>query len=104
MQDAAIAVLLETKRPNESMRSSDWIAKQARKVDTALASMSRSIGKSPWCYGKSFSLADIAVGTSLGYLAFRFPENNWQKTYPNLLAHYNKLMVRESFKDTIPKG
>jgi hypothetical protein len=37
-------------------------------------------------------------------LAFRFPENNWQKTYPNLLAHYNKLMVRESFKDTIPKG
>ena len=104
MQDAAIAVLLETKRPNESARSPEWIAKQARKVDAALASMSRSIGKSPWCYGKSFSLADIAVGTSLGYLAFRFPENNWQKTYPNLLAHYNKLMERESFKDTVPKG
>ena len=97
-------VKVETKRPNESARSPEWIAKQARKVDAALASMSRSIGKSPWCYGKSFSLADIAVGTSLGYLAFRFPENNWQKTYPNLLAHYNKLMERESFKDTIPKG
>ena len=65
--------------------------------------MSRSLGKNPWCYGRSFSLADIAVGSALGYLAFRFPENNWQKTYPNLRGHYEKLMQRESFKSTEPK-
>jgi glutathione S-transferase len=96
--------MLEKKfHPAEAV-SQDWLNRQAAKVDGALAMMSQTLGKSPWMNDKAFSLADIAVGTSLGYLAFRFPENNWQKTYPNLLAHYNKLMVRESFKDTIPKG
>lgn len=102
LQDAAIAMLLENKRP-EAQRSTDWIARQARKVDAALASMSRSLGKNTWCYGKLFSLADISVGVALGYLAFRFPENKWQTTYPNLLAHYEKLMQRESFQLTAPK-
>ena len=100
-QDAAVAILLERKRASE-MQSHDWIARQARKVDAALASMSRSLGKSPWCYGNKFSLADIAVGVSLGYLCFRFPENHWPTTYPNLRALYEKLMARESFKDTLP--
>ena len=100
-QDAAVAILLERKRASE-MQSHDWIARQARKVDAALASMSRSLGKSPWCYGNKFSLADIAVGVSLGYLCFRFPENHWPTTYPNLRALYDKLMDRESFKETLP--
>ena len=102
MQDAAISMLLEGRRP-EGEKSQSWIARQAHKVDTVLASMSRSLGKNPWCHGRSFSLADVAVGASLGYLSFRFPENNWKKTYPNLLAHYDKLMERESFKSTLPK-
>jgi len=100
-QDASVAILLERKRPAE-LQWQDWIARQARKVDAALASMSRSLGKNPWCYGAKFSLADIAVGVSLGYLLFRFPENNWQTTYPNLRAHYEKLMQRESFIETVP--
>jgi glutathione S-transferase len=103
LQDAAIAMLLENKRAAE-VRSSGWLARQAVKVDEALAYMARSLGKSPWCHGRSFTLADIAMGTALGYLSFRFPENNWQKTYPNLLAHYEKLMSRDSFRDTVPKA
>lgn len=102
MQDAAISMLLEGRRP-DGEKSQSWIARQARKVDAALASMSRSLGKNAWCYGRSFSLADVAVGSALGYLDFRFPENNWKKTYPNLRAHYEKLMERESFKSTVPK-
>ena len=100
-QDASVAILLERKRAAEA-QSQEWIARQARKVDAALASMSRSLGKNPWCYGNKFSLADIAVGVALGYLSFRFPENNWPTTYPNLRALYDKLMDRESFKDTLP--
>ena len=102
LQDAAIAAMLERKRP-ATQQSADWIARQTKKVDAALASMSRSLGKNPWCFGKGFSLADISLGVALGYLAFRFPENGWQGTYPNLLAHYEKLMARESFRDTAPE-
>lgn len=102
LQDAAISMLLEGRRP-EGEKSASWISRQARKVDAALAAMSQSLGKNPWCHGRSFSLADIAVGSALGYLVFRFPENLWQKTYPNLAAHFEKLMQRESFKSTLPK-
>jgi glutathione S-transferase len=102
LQDAAITMLLEGRRP-ETERSASWINRQARKVDAALASMSRSLGKNAWCYGRNFSLADIAVGSALGYLAFRFPENHWQKTYPNLRTLYEKLMQRDSFKSTLPQ-
>jgi glutathione S-transferase len=102
LQDAAITMLLEGRRP-ETERSASWISRQARKVDAALASMSRSLGKNAWCYGRNFSLADIAVGSALGYLAFRFPENHWQKTYPNLRTLYEKLMQRDSFKSTLPQ-
>lgn len=100
--DAAIAIVLERKRP-AAEQSSGWIARQAGKVDVALAALSAGLGKKAWCYGKSFSLADVATGVALGYLNFRFPENNWAKTYPNLLAHYNKLMERPSFQETAPK-
>jgi glutathione S-transferase len=103
LQDSAVSMLLESKRP-AALRSADWLTRQAGKVDEALAYMARSLGKSPWCCGRSFSLADIATGTALGYLSFRFPENNWQKTYPNLLAHYEKLMARDSFRDTVPSA
>lgn len=101
LEDAAISMLLEGKRV-KSQQSTEWIQRQARKVDAALASMSKSLGKNPWCYGKNFSLADIAVGVALGYLEFRFPENNWKETYPNLKAHYEKLMQRASFQLTAP--
>ncbi len=100
-QDALVAILLERKRP-AAQQSAEWIARQARKVDAALASMSRSLGKNPWCHGNRFSLADIGVGVVLGYLVFRFPENNGQTTYPNLRVHYENLMQRESFNNTQP--
>lgn len=100
--DAAVAMLLEGKR-EAKMQLQGWIDRQRLKVDRALAEMSRALGKNTWCHGKSFSLADVATGVALGYLAFRFPQIEWQSQYPNLLAHYNKLMERESFKSTVPQ-
>lgn len=100
--DAAVAALLEGKRDKE-LQLQSWVDRQRTKVDRALAEMSRALGKNAWCHGKSFSLADVATGVSLGYLAFRFPQIEWQSQYPNLLSHYNKLMERESFKNTVPQ-
>jgi glutathione S-transferase len=100
--DAAIAMVLERKRP-AAEQSESWIKRQAAKIDVALAEMSRTLGKNAWCHGKAFSLADIAVGVALGYLNLRFPENKWADTYPNLRDHYKKLMARPSFMETAPK-
>jgi len=99
--DAAVAALLESRRP-KGQKSSDWIARQQEKVSRSLAFMSAELADKPFCMGTHFSMADIAVGTALGYLSFRFPEIAWQETHANLGKLHGKLLQRPSFADTRP--
>lgn len=100
--DAAAAAFLEGKRPAEQ-KSNDWIQRQRSKVTRGLVFMASELGEKSFCMGTHFSMADIAVGTALGYLNFRFADIEWQETYPNLGKLYAKLMQRQSFIDTVPK-
>ena len=102
--DAAVTVRLErVQRPIE-LQSEDWIARQMRKVHLCLASLSEKLGESAYCAGKNYSLADVAVGCALGWLAFRFPEITWRDDYANLAKLFDKLSERQSFKDTVPSA
>lgn len=103
ISDAAAAAFLEAKRPKKQ-QSQEWIDRQRGKIALALESISEEIGEAPWCFGNSMCLADIAVGAALGYLAFRFPDIDFQAQHPNLGRLYEKLMQRPSFQDTIPQG
>jgi glutathione S-transferase len=60
------------------------------------------LGESQFCVGTHISLADIAVGCTLGWLSFRFPEIHWREDHPNLGRLFDKLSDRQSFRDTIP--
>jgi len=99
--DAAANAFLEGKRP-ESLQSYDWIARQHGKIARSLEFLAEELGEKAYCQGTHISLADIAVGTALGYLCFRFPHVGWQETHPNLAKLYAKLMLRPSFADTVP--
>ena len=102
MLDAAILVRLEqTQRPAEQ-QSQKWIDRQMGKVRAGLAAMSRGLAEKPWCNGHGYTLADIAVGCTLGYLDFRFPHIDWRTQYPNLARHYAKLAARPAFVETQP--
>lgn len=101
--DAAAAEFLESKRP-KGQRNDDWTQRQRSKIMAALEVMANDLGEQAWCHGNAFSLADIAVGSALGYLAFRFPKIDWRETYPNLDKLYAKLMLRPSFIETTPQG
>ena len=46
------------------------------------------------------SLSDVAVVCALAYLDFRFPQNSWRETYPNLARLQDKLTQRPSFTET----
>ncbi len=100
--DAAVAALLESRRP-KGEKSKSWIERQRGKITLALAAMSADLGEQPWCHGGSFSLADVAVGCALGYLDFRFPDIDWRETHSNLAHLSDKLLARPSFSETIPK-
>jgi glutathione S-transferase len=101
--DAAVLVRLEkTLRPAEQ-QSAAWIERQMGKVQAGLHAISAKLGESAFCEGKHYTLADVAVGCTLGWLAFRFPELDWRGDYPNLARLFDKLSERPSFKDTVPQ-
>jgi glutathione S-transferase len=64
--------------------------------------MALALGDHPFCAGKQFSLADVAMGCTLGWISFRFPEIDWRDEHPNLARLFDKLSERPSFKDTVP--
>ncbi len=99
--DAAATAFLEGKRP-KNQRSNDWIQRQRDKITRGLDFMGGELGEKPFCMGTHISLADLATGTALGYLAFRFPDIDWRTSHSNLGKLYDKLMLRQSFADTAP--
>ena len=99
--DAAVSALLEGKRANKE-QSADWVTRQHGKVSRGLDFMARELAEKSFCMGTHFSMADIAVGTALGYLAFRFADINWPESHPNLGKLYAKLMLRPSLADSAP--
>ncbi len=101
--DAAVTVRLEKIQRPESQQSEAWIARQMNKVQAGLKQLSADLGEKPFCTGNQYTLADIAVGCTLGWLSFRFPEIGWREDYPNLQRLFDKLSERPSFKDTWPQ-
>ena len=101
--DAAVLVRLEkTLRPAEQ-QSAAWMDRQMGKVHAGLAVMSANLSNAPFCRGNHYTLADVAVGCTLGWLSFRFPDIAWRDDYANLAKLFDKLSERASFKDTLPQ-
>jgi glutathione S-transferase len=99
--DAAVAAMLEGRRPPEQQSQAN-IDKQMDKVIRGLEVLNLDITKKKWCVIETFTLADIALGCTLGYLDLRFKHLNWQDKFPNLAKHYSLLVKRPSFKQTMP--
>jgi glutathione S-transferase len=102
--DAAILARLEQTWAGRSdeQRCAAWIERQLHKVDVSIDAVSTGLADKPWCSGIHLSLADIAVGCALDYLAFRFPQSDWRAKHANLARLADKLNARPSFIDTLP--
>ncbi|MGZ5203822.1 MAG: glutathione S-transferase N-terminal domain-containing protein [Caldimonas sp.] len=102
--DAAILARLEANWPGRTaeQRSQAWIDRQLKKVHASLEAIATGLGEKPWCSGIHMTLADIAVGCALGYLAYRFPEIGWRSEHPSLARLADKMNARQSFIDTAP--
>jgi glutathione S-transferase len=100
--DAALLVRLERTLRKPEQQSDDWVARQIDKVQAGLAAMAAGLGETPYCAGNTYTLADVAVGCTLGWLSYRFPELDWRADHPNLARLFDKLSERQSFKDTVP--
>jgi glutathione S-transferase len=99
--DAAIAAVMESRRKG-AKKSEEFIGRQRATIDRGLTACAAELGEQPWCFGTAITLADIAVGSMLGYLSLRFPDIAWRESHPNLARLHDKLMQRPSFADTAP--
>ena len=101
--DAAILARREKISRPPGKQSQKWIERQISKVQGSLQHLSNSIGDLEYCYLNTFTIADVAVGCALDWLAFRLPEITWGVDYPNLDLYFSRLSLRPSFLLTDPR-
>jgi glutathione S-transferase len=100
--DAGLLIRYESLRP-QGEQSAAWTAKQAARLQRGLAQLQKDLGARLWCQGERYTLADIALGCCLGWIGFRKPAGiDWRAGYKDLARHYDKLMERPAFADTVP--
>jgi glutathione S-transferase len=101
--EAAMLVRYEAMRERRE-QSKPWLDKQLARAQRGMALMAAELNGRAWCHGDRYSLADIALGCCVGWLGFRRPGDiDWQADYPALARHYQKLLERPAFAETVPQ-
>ena len=95
--DAAILRRYESQRP-ETLRSIEWDTRQKTKVDQALSALEK---EAPG-FGDRIDIGTLTVAIMLDYLDFRFPQEAWRDTHPNLAKWHKTVSARPSLKSTMP--
>ena len=101
--DATVLISHDYRKPEAKRESAEWYQKHRQKIERGLAVMSKDLGGREFCFGGSFTLADIAAGYALGYLDQALPELDWHKQYPTLNQLATRLAARDSFRKTLVK-
>ena len=96
--DAAVLRFLERKRPN-SQQSNQWDGIQQSAIQRALESLESKVNE----WKADVTIGQIAVACALGYLDFRFAEDNWRQGQPGLTGWFETFAQRESMQATVPK-
>ena len=99
--DAAVAAFLEGMRPAERQDPAA-IDRQLGKISRGLAALEQRVAQRKGCAGEALSIADIAIGCTLGYLDLRFAHLGWRASHPQLAAWAAGLLARPSFTTTAP--
>lgn len=88
---------------DKNEQSKGWQDKQLARMKRGMEQIAKEIGAT-YCHAERYSLADIAVACMMGWLAFRKPGGvDWRGEYAPIARHYDKMMERAAFADTVPK-
>ncbi|SDR34226.1 glutathione S-transferase [Rhizobiales bacterium GAS113] len=109
MCEAVILVRYETSLRPEPMRWPDWLDDQWDKIWSGLAwfesraetafGTSTSLKTSP----EPLDISQLALASCLGYVEFRYPEENWPARFPRTAVWYRAVASRPSLAETRPQ-
>ena len=95
--DAAVLCRYETAVRPEQYRWNDWVKGQFTKIRNGLDALA---SEAP-TWGERFGIGQIGVACVLGYLDFRFGDENWRQR-AQLAAWYERVKQRASVVATVP--
>ncbi len=100
--EATVLITHDLRKSADKREPEKWYEAQREKIRRGLAMMERDLGEQPFCFGNTFTLADIAAGYALAYLEEGIPDFGWRGANPKLARHYDRLTARDSFRKTDP--
>jgi glutathione S-transferase len=95
--DAAVLRRMETLRPDRE-QSPPWIERQKGKVGRGLDMLEREVPR----FAPDITIGQITIGSCLGWMDFRFPDEDWRIGRPMLADWYSMFMSRPSMQATAP--
>jgi len=96
--DAAVLCVGEARRP-PGERSAEFIGHQKGKIARALDALEGEAAG----FGERVDAGTIAAAVTLGYLDFRFADEDWRPAHPTLTAWYQGFVNRPSMTASVPK-
>lgn len=93
--DAAVLRRMEAGRPKEAARDA-VMARQKAAIDRCLDLLEADLP------GPALDIGTISVACALGYLDFRFAEEDWRPSHPKLAAWYKTIAAEKPLADTAP--
>jgi glutathione S-transferase len=98
MMDAGVLARYETFLRPEQRRWPEWLEGQKGKFRRALDSLEREAEE----FGDAIDIGTITIGCALGYLDFRYGDENWRATRPQLASWFEGFAERPSMARTAP--
>ena len=95
--DAAILIRYERALRPADKQWTDWIDGQLLKIRQGLDALEAQAG-----LASTVTIGEITTACALGYLDFRFADENWRATRPGLAAFYERFSARPSMLATRP--
>ncbi|MCA8863304.1 MULTISPECIES: glutathione S-transferase N-terminal domain-containing protein [unclassified Halomonas] len=98
LMDAAFNTVIARKHYGKEIDASELGQRRSRAMQRLLKQLDGELGEEQ--QSLTINLGHIATAVALDYLAFRLPEVNWKKDYPQLLAWHASVTARASFEQT----
>ncbi len=99
MMEATVARFVELRKPAEKQDPAVATKHEAR-IAAAMAFANDRMPASGFIQGTTIGIADIALGTALGYVDLRYA-HDWRGNYPKLAAWFKPMSERPSFVETL---